>query len=89
VQTIKSAARRPWRGHEHTRATWYEPYEDQDTLDLSVWYALGRDGTHVISAGDVDLLPRILDAASRFEDVPTDEAMRTLSERAEADPLFV
>ena len=89
VQTIKSAARRPWRGREHTRATWYEPYEDQDALDLSVWYALGRDGTHVISAGDVDLLPRILDAASRFEDVPTDEAMRALSERAEADPLFV
>jgi aryl-alcohol dehydrogenase-like predicted oxidoreductase len=89
VQTIKSAARRPWRGREHTRTTWYEPYEDQDALDLSVWYALGRDGTHVISAGDVDILPRVLDAASRFQDVPTDEAMRALSERAEADPLFV
>jgi aryl-alcohol dehydrogenase-like predicted oxidoreductase len=89
VQTIKSAARRPWRGREHTHATWYQPYEDQDALDLSVWYALGRDGTHVISAGDVDILPRMLDAASRFEDVPTDEAMRALSERAEADPLFV
>jgi aryl-alcohol dehydrogenase-like predicted oxidoreductase len=89
VQTIKSAARRPWRGREHTRATWYQPYEDQDALDLSVWYALGRDGTHVISAGDVDILPRMLDAASRFEDVPTDEAMQALSERAEADPLFV
>jgi hypothetical protein len=43
----------------------------------------------VISAGDVDILPRMLDAASRFEDVPTDEAMQALSERAEADPLFV
>jgi hypothetical protein len=31
----------------------------------------------------------VLDAAARFTDVPTDEAMATLSERAEADPLFV
>ncbi|HEV7656067.1 MAG TPA: aldo/keto reductase [Mycobacteriales bacterium] len=89
VQTIKSAARRPWRGRPHTRATWYEPYEDQDALDLSIWYALAREGTHVISLGDVDILPRVLDAAERFEDEPTDEAMAALSAHAEADPLFV
>jgi aryl-alcohol dehydrogenase-like predicted oxidoreductase len=89
VQTIKSAARRPWRGRTHTRATWYEPYDDQADLDLSVWHALGREGTHVISLGDVDILPRVLDAASRYEAPPPDEAMRALSERAEADPLFV
>ena len=35
------------------------------------------------------LLPKVLDAASRFEDVPTDEAMRALNERADAAPLFV
>jgi aryl-alcohol dehydrogenase-like predicted oxidoreductase len=89
VQTIKSAARRPWRGREHTAATWYEPYQDQDAIDLSVWWALGRDGIHVISPGDVDVLPKVLDAAARFEDVPTDDAMRDLNERAEAAPLFV
>jgi aryl-alcohol dehydrogenase-like predicted oxidoreductase len=89
VQTIKSAARRPWRGRPHTAATWYEPYDDQDAIDLSVWWALGRDGIHVISPGDVDVLPKVLDAAARFEEVPTDEAMRALSERAAAAPLFV
>jgi len=89
VQTIKSAARRPWLGREHTASTWYEPYQDQDALDLSLWWSLGRDGVHVISPGDVDVLPKVLDAASRFEDVPTDEAMRALNERADAAPLFV
>src|SRR4029453_18770503 len=89
IQTIKSAARRPWLGRGHTAGTWYEPFQDQDAIDLSVWWALGRDGVHVISPGDVDLLPKVLDAASRFEEVPTDEAMRTLNERAEAAPLFV
>ena len=90
VQTIKSVARRPWSGREHTRATWYEPYEDQADLDLSVWWALGRDGTHVIAPGDVDLLPKVLDAASRYPGTPPpDEDLRALSERAVADPLFV
>jgi aryl-alcohol dehydrogenase-like predicted oxidoreductase len=89
VQTIKSSARRPWQGRDHTAATWYEPYQDQDPIDLSVWWALGREGTHVISPGDVDVLPLVLDAASRFADVPTDEAMAALSGRAEAEPLFV
>ncbi len=90
VQTIKSLARRPWRGREHTSATWYEPFTDQDDIDLSVWWALAREGTHVVSLGDVDLLPRMLDAAERYPGVaPADEDMRRLAERAEADPLFV
>lgn len=90
VQTIKSVARRPWRDRPHTRATWYEPYEEQGDIDLSVWWALARAGTHVISLGDVDLLPRVLDAAERYPGAaPEDEQMRRLSERAEADPLFV
>lgn len=90
VQTIKSVARRPWRGREHTRATWYEPYEEQGDIDLSVWYALARPGTHVISLGDVELLPRVLDAAERHPgSAPAEDDLRRLSERAEADPLFV
>ena len=90
LQTIKSVARRPWRDRPHTRATWYEPYEEQGDVDLSVWWALARPGTHVISLGDVDLLPRVLDAAERYPgSAPAEEDMRRLSERAEADPLFV
>ncbi len=34
VQTIKSIALRPWAGRPHTRATWYEPLEQQDDIDL-------------------------------------------------------
>jgi aryl-alcohol dehydrogenase-like predicted oxidoreductase len=90
VQTIKSVARRPWSGREHTRATWYEPYEEQDDLDLAVWWALGRAGTHVIAPGDVDLLPKVLDAAARYPGAaPPDGELRTLAERTTADPLFV
>ena len=90
LQTIKSVARRPWRDRPHTSATWYEPYTEQGDIDLSVWWALARAGTHVISLGDVDLLPKVLDAAERYPgSAPADEDLRRLSERAEADPLFV
>jgi len=41
------------------------------------------------SAGDVDLLPRVLDAASRYTEAPDDAAMRALAGRTAAEPLFV
>jgi aryl-alcohol dehydrogenase-like predicted oxidoreductase len=89
VQTIKSVASRPWAGREHTRNTWYQPFEDQADIDLAVWWALGEPGVFVNSCGDVDLLPRFLDAAARFEQRPTDEQMDALVKRNEVVPLFV
>jgi aryl-alcohol dehydrogenase-like predicted oxidoreductase len=88
VQTIKSIALRPWLGRDHTRSTWYEPLEDQKDIDLAVWWVLGRPGVFLNTVGDVDLLPRVLDAASRFELRPSDEEMRQLVGRSQLEPLF-
>jgi aryl-alcohol dehydrogenase-like predicted oxidoreductase len=89
MQTIKSIALRPWAGRPHTRATWYEPLEKQDDIDLAVSWALSRPGVFLCSAGDVDLLPRVLDAASRYTGAPDDAAMSALAERTATEPLFV
>jgi aryl-alcohol dehydrogenase-like predicted oxidoreductase len=89
VQTIKSIALRLWSGREHTRTTWYEPLERQDDIDLAVWWALGRPGVFLNSVGDLGLLPKVLDAASRFTGAPDDAAMSALAERTVAQPLFV
>ncbi len=89
VQTIKSIALRPWSGRPHTRTTWYEPLENQDDIDLAVWWALGRSEIFLNSVGDVNLLPAVLDAASRFQQVPEDADMRAAVERSRPDPLFV
>jgi aryl-alcohol dehydrogenase-like predicted oxidoreductase len=89
VQTIKSIAARPWQGRTRTRATWYEPLERQEDIDLAVWWALGRPGVFLDSVGDVHLLPRVLDAASRFSQAPDEAAMSELVERSQAEPLFV
>jgi aryl-alcohol dehydrogenase-like predicted oxidoreductase len=89
VQTIKSTALRPWRERAHTHSTWYEPLEAQSDIDLAVWWVLGREGVFLNTVGDVDLLPKVLDAASRFEKRPDDSAMSELMKRSAQEPLFV
>jgi aryl-alcohol dehydrogenase-like predicted oxidoreductase len=89
VQTIKSIAVRHWSGRPRARATWYEPLDQQDDIDLAVWWSLSRPGTFLCSAGDVELLPKVLDAASRHASKPDDAAMSALAERTSAEPLFV
>jgi aryl-alcohol dehydrogenase-like predicted oxidoreductase len=88
VQTIKSIALRPWAGHPHTRSTWYQPLEEQADIDLAVWWVLGRPGVFLNTVGDVDLLPRVLDAASRFERRPSEAEMSRLHEGARLEPIF-
>jgi aryl-alcohol dehydrogenase-like predicted oxidoreductase len=89
MQTIKSVALRPWEGRPHTRSTWYEPLDRQDDIDIAVWWALSRPGIFLDSVGDVGLLPKVLDAASRFTEPPDDAAMTALVERSCSEPLFV
>jgi aryl-alcohol dehydrogenase-like predicted oxidoreductase len=89
VQTIKSIARAPWHGRERTASTWYEPMTEQRDIDLALWWAMGRPGIFLNSTGDVDLLPRFLDAASRFQSRPSEAEMEELVKRVRPEPLFV
>jgi aryl-alcohol dehydrogenase-like predicted oxidoreductase len=88
VQTIKSLVRAPWGAGHKTRATWYEPLEDQAEIDRAVHWVLGRPGMFLNTVGDIHVLPKALDAASRFEARPSDEAMRESMARLEMAPLF-
>ncbi|HEY0580817.1 MAG TPA: aldo/keto reductase [Chloroflexota bacterium] len=92
VQTIKSLAYRPWMGRERTTSTWYEPLTEPEAMETALHWALGEPGIFVISSGDVNLLPRILDAAERFDDRaerPSEATMTQLVERLQMEPLFV
>src|ERR671930_1911980 len=75
VQVIKSIARGPWATTARTHTTWYQPLEAQADIDRAVHWVLGIRDIFINTAGDLALLPRMLDAASRYERPTPDEAM--------------
>ncbi len=79
VQTIKSLACRPWaEGGGRTRSCWYEPLEDQADIDRAVHWILGNPDVFLITVGDIHVLPRVLAAADRSGQSPSDTAMQTM-----------
>jgi aryl-alcohol dehydrogenase-like predicted oxidoreductase len=89
VQTIKSIALQPWMEAAHTHNTWYKPLQDQGEIDLAVWWVLSRPGIFLNTVGDITLLPKVLDAASRFEKRMAGLDPQEALSRLDFVPLFV
>jgi aryl-alcohol dehydrogenase-like predicted oxidoreductase len=89
VQTIKSIARRPWQGRSKTYNTYfYEPLETQEVIDRAVHWVLGYPDIFLITAGEMELLPKILEAANRFDVRPSNAEMATDAARLDIQPIF-
>jgi predicted aldo/keto reductase-like oxidoreductase len=88
VQTIKSICRGPWGDKAQDRATWYEPFEEQEDIDRVVHWALNRPNVFLNTAGDIHLLPMVLEAASTFEAEEQEEMDEVVAD-LEGEPLFV
>jgi aryl-alcohol dehydrogenase-like predicted oxidoreductase len=85
LQTIKSLAYRPWEGREKTASTWYEPLRDQDDIDKAASWVLENEQVFLITTGDVEILPKLLQAAEHAGARPSDDAMAALG----TAPLFM
>jgi aryl-alcohol dehydrogenase-like predicted oxidoreductase len=88
VQMIKTAQRRPYAEGERSHATWYKPFETQPELDLATHWALARPDVFINTAGDIHILPMVLDAAKRFAGKPSDAQMDAMLLAQEAAPLW-
>lgn len=89
VQTIKSISKGPWpESQTRTHATWYEPMSEQDEIDLAAHWVLGREGVFLNTVGDIYLLPKVLDAAARFQSRPDNSAMAEQMARQSMAPIF-
>ena len=88
VQVIKTIARGPWATTERTHTTWYQPLEAQPDIDRAVHWALGIPTIHLNTAGDLELLPKVLDAAARFKDRPPDDTMVAVARSQRITSLF-
>jgi aryl-alcohol dehydrogenase-like predicted oxidoreductase len=78
LQTIKSLAYKPWEGRAKTASTWYEPLTEQGDIDLAVSWVLADRQAFLLTTGDVDVLPKLLDAAERAGERPSDDQMSQL-----------
>ena len=88
VQVIKSIARGPWATTTRTHTTWYQPLEAQEDIDRAVHWVLGIPDIFINTVGDLGLLPRVLDAASRYERPPADAVMSAMLESQRITSLF-
>ena len=88
MQTIKGITVGPWDDKPRTHGTWYEPLREQGDLSRAVHWVLGRPGVFLNTAADIELLPHVLDAASRFEGAPADAEMREMVAAQGMAPLF-
>ena len=89
IQTIKAITKANWDDRPQTAATWYEPLQDQGAIDTTVSWVLGRPDVFLNTVGDVDILPKVLDAAERFASRPSDQEMHDLVDQWQMEPMFV
>ena len=89
VQTIKSLLRGPWGTTPKSHLTWYQPLEEQADIDRAVHWIMAQEDLFLNTAGDLRLLAKILDAASRFDGSgPSDEEMAAMVAERSMTPLF-
>jgi aryl-alcohol dehydrogenase-like predicted oxidoreductase len=85
LMVIKAISRRPWpedAARSHT--TWYEPLVDQTQIDAAVAFVLGHPAiTGLATAGDVRLIPLLIQAEARRRDVSPQEIELALPADAE------
>jgi aryl-alcohol dehydrogenase-like predicted oxidoreductase len=86
---IKSVTKGPWGQQAKTHTTWYEPYNTQERINEGVRFALSQAGVAGIpSAGDVRLLPMVLEAAEHYYPMEAAEQAALIERSAALEPLF-
>ena len=87
-QTIKSIARGLWADKRRSHATWYDPITNDASISRMVRWVLSLPGIFLITAGDMQLLPKVLAAAADLGAPLKDEEMTAVIRKEEMVPLF-
>jgi aryl-alcohol dehydrogenase-like predicted oxidoreductase len=85
---MKTVAMGHWNRNMHMYKTWYEPFDTQEDIDKSLWYALSQDITTVAMPGDLRLWPMVIDAAERFKPMTKKEQSAAVIDAKQYKPLF-
>jgi predicted aldo/keto reductase-like oxidoreductase len=89
LMIIKTISRRNWPGGDDQRyTTWYEPFDHQEHIDAAVSWVLSHDEvTGLAMAGDVTLVPAVLEAEGRR--MSREEAEQVLSRAPDYSSPFI
>ena len=92
LMTIKTISRRNWPGGDplegQRRATWYEPFEEQEYIDAAVSFVLAREEiTGIPLVGDIGLIHPMIEAEKRR--MPLEEAERVLTRAPDYSSPFI
>ena len=85
---IKSITSRPWGERTKTYNTWYLPFDDLEHIQQAVNFVLSQPVTGLCTAGDIRLLPLVLQACENFTPMAVAEQEALIASASEYEPLF-
>lgn len=85
---IKFITKQPWQSAMREYRTYYEPFDEQEDIDKSLWYALSQGVTTAAMPADFSLWPFVIDAAERFRVMDAREQEEAVSEVKCYRPIF-
>ncbi len=85
---IKSIAKRPWGEDPKTNNTWYRPFTNPERIQEAVNFVLSKDVTGLCTAGDLDVLPHILQACENFTPLSTNEQEELIATAPAYESIF-
>lgn len=88
VMVIKTVTRGPWGAQPHTHTTWYEPFTAPAQIQNAVNFALSQPVTGLCTAGDIRVLPLVLEACERFTPQTAAEQAALIAGAGAFEPLF-
>lgn len=86
---IKSITIRPWGERPKNYNTWYQPFDDLEHIQPAVNFVLSQPVTGLCTAGDIRLLPLVLQACENFTPMTVAEQEALIASASEYEPLFV
>jgi len=89
VMAIKSITRGPWGQQTKNYTTWYQPFDDPEKIQQAVNFTLSQPVTGICTAGDVQILPIVLQACEDFTPLKPDAQAALIQAGISLEPLFV
>lgn len=85
---IKSIAKRPWGEDPKTNNTWYRPFTSPERIQQAVNFVLSQDVTGLCTAGDLEVLPHVLQACENYNPLDANEQQELIASASEYESIF-